>query len=75
VLLVKEQEILDSVLMVYDKLDMVIEPSSAAAVAALFFGKLDARGKRIGIIISGGNLDIRRFSRSIADRVHADLAA
>jgi threonine dehydratase len=75
ILLVKEQEILESVFMIYDKLDMVIEPSSAVAVAALFFGKLDARGKRIGIIVSGGNLDIKRFSRNISRRVQESVSA
>ena len=37
---------------------IVIEPSSAVAVAAMFRNKTDFKNKRVGVIISGGNVDL-----------------
>jgi len=37
---------------------LVVEPSAAVPVAALLEGKIDAQGKRIGIVVSGGNVDL-----------------
>jgi threonine dehydratase len=37
---------------------LLIEPSSAVAVAAVIAGKSCARGQRIGLVISGGNIDL-----------------
>jgi threonine dehydratase len=44
----------------------VVEPSGAAALAALLNGRVDARGKRVGLILSGGNVDPASFARLIA---------
>jgi threonine dehydratase len=44
----------------------VIEPSSAVALAPLFSGTLDVRGLRVGVIISGGNVDLEPFFRGLA---------
>jgi threonine dehydratase len=38
---------------------IVVEPTGALGAAALFEGKIDAHGKRVGIIISGGNVDFK----------------
>ena len=37
---------------------IVIEPSAAVPLAAIMEGKLEVRGKRAGIILSGGNVDL-----------------
>jgi threonine dehydratase len=44
----------------------VIEPSGAAALAAVLTEKIAVRGKRVGITISGGNVDAATFARWIA---------
>ena len=41
---------------------IVVEPTGALAAAALLEGKLDARGKCVGVIISGGNVDVRNLA-------------
>ena len=41
---------------------LVIEPSGASAMAALLFNKIDCAGKKIGVTLSGGNIDPARFS-------------
>jgi threonine dehydratase len=42
---------------IWDRLKLIVEPSSAVAFAPLLRGKAQWRGKRIGVILSGGNLD------------------
>ena len=39
-------------------LKLVVEPGGAVALAALLAGKIDARGKVVGIMLSGGNADL-----------------
>lgn len=58
VLLVSEAEILDAMWWVWERMKTIIEPSSAVAVAAVLRYKEDMKGKRVGVIISGGNADI-----------------
>lgn len=46
---------------VWERMKIIIEPSAAVSIAVLFGDKLDLRGKRIGIILSGGNVDLDRL--------------
>jgi threonine dehydratase len=46
----------------FERLKLVIEPSGAAGIAAVLTGKVDLAGKRAGIVISGGNVDVDRFA-------------
>lgn len=55
---VGEDEILEAMRFVWERAKIVIEPSSAVPVAAVLTGRLDVRGRRVGIIISGGNVDL-----------------
>ena len=64
VLLVSEEEIISAMWWVWERMKIIIEPSSAVAVAAVIRYKDQMRGKRIGIIISGGNADIRKLAVS-----------
>ena len=45
----------------------VADPPSALAFAGAQHAGLDIRGARVGIIISGGNVDLPRFARFLAD--------
>jgi threonine dehydratase len=55
---VSEEAIVAAVRLVLERLKVLIEPSAAVTVAALLERKVDARGARVGIILSGGNLDL-----------------
>ncbi|MDQ6931717.1 MAG: threo-3-hydroxy-L-aspartate ammonia-lyase [Candidatus Eremiobacteraeota bacterium] len=46
----------------FERLKLVVEPSGAASLAALLYDKVEHHRKRVGIIISGGNVDARRFA-------------
>ena len=58
---VTEDEIVQTMLLLWERLKLVVEPSGAVAAAPALGRKIDAQGKRIGIILSGGNLDLRNL--------------
>ena len=45
-----------------ERMKMVVEPTGCLAAAAVLEGMLDVRGQRVGIIISGGNVDVDRYA-------------
>jgi len=47
--------------MTWERMKIVVEPSSAVPLACLLEGSLDLRGRRVGIIVSGGNVDLDRL--------------
>ncbi len=55
---VQEAAIVDAMRLVWEVLKIVIEPSSAVPLAALLQGVPSLSGRRIGIILSGGNVDV-----------------
>jgi threonine dehydratase len=55
---VSEESIVKSMRFIWERMKIIIEPSSAVPVAALMDGKIETAGKRIGLIISGGNVDL-----------------
>lgn len=63
-----EAEILDAMRFVWERFKIVIEPSSAVPVAPLLTGRLDVRGRGVGIIISGGNVDLEPYFQAMAAR-------
>jgi threonine dehydratase len=59
--LVTEEEIVQAMLLLWERAKFVVEPSGAVAAAPALFRKINAAGKKIGIILSGGNLDLRKL--------------
>ncbi len=58
---VSEQAIIDTTREVWSRMKIIIEPSCAVPLAALLEGRFDAYSKKVGIILTGGNVDIDRF--------------
>ena len=58
---VTEDSIVAAMRAVWEVLKIVIEPSGAVPYAAIVENKIDVRGQRVGIILSGGNLDLDRL--------------
>ena len=58
VVTVSEAQIMEAMRIVLNDLKLLIEPSSAVPVAAALAGKFGAPGQRIGIVLSGGNVDL-----------------
>lgn len=57
---VSEQEIVDAMRFLWERMKTVVEPTGALAVAAILSGKVNAAGKKVGAVISGGNVDLKR---------------
>ena len=55
---VSESSIIRAMRLLWERLKIVVEPSSAVPLAAIMEGKIDVKGKRTGMIISGGNVDL-----------------
>lgn len=61
ILAVSEEGIIQGMKLVWERMKIVIEPSAAVPVAALLENKADFAGKRIGVILTGGNVDLDRL--------------
>ncbi|MFO0909344.1 MAG: threonine/serine dehydratase [Isosphaeraceae bacterium] len=61
-----EQATIEAMRFVWERLKIVIEPSSAVPVAPVLLGNLDVRGLRVGIILSGGNVDVAPMFDALA---------
>jgi len=58
IFLVEEQEIIDAMRLIWERMKIVIEPSCAVPLAAVLKYKEQFEGQKIGIIITGGNVDL-----------------
>jgi threonine dehydratase len=52
----------------WERLKVVVEPTGALAAAAILEGGLAPRGSRVGVILSGGNIDVSQISGWIPSR-------
>ena len=57
----EEDEIIGAMRLVWERMKIVIEPSSAVALAAILKDGERFAGKKTGIIISGGNVDLQKL--------------
>jgi len=62
---VSDDELRKTMRFAFERFKLVLEPSGASALAALLFGKIDATGKRVGVTLSGGNVDPERFCEAL----------
>lgn len=62
VLTVTDQQLVSTMRFFAERMKMVVEPTGCLAAAAALEGLLDVRGQRVGIIISGGNIDVDRYA-------------
>ncbi len=53
--------VLECMKLVFERMKIVVEPSSVVTLAALFEEKVDFKGKRIGLIFSVGNVDLKKL--------------
>lgn len=65
-LVVSDNEVLDAIAFAWRELKLVVEPGGCVALAALLHGKLDVRGKTVGIVLSGGNVEPAVYREALA---------
>jgi threonine dehydratase len=58
IVLVSEEEIVEAMRLLWNRLKIVVEPSGAVAAAPALCRQIQAEGKKVGIILSGGNVDL-----------------
>jgi threonine dehydratase len=68
VLTVSDDEIVETIKFFLFRMKLLVEPSGAAAAAAVFSGKLPRDVKRVGVVLSGGNIDAELLSQLLAPK-------
>lgn len=63
VVLVDDDALCDAMRFAFERMKTVVEPSGASGFAALLAGRLDPLPARVGVIVSGGNIDAARFAQ------------
>jgi len=58
---VEEESIVEAMRLIWERMKIIVEPSSAVPLAAILEGKVHVKGKHIAIMVSGGNLDLTRL--------------
>lgn len=61
ILLCTEQEIIDAMYLIWQRMKIVVEPSSAVTIATILKNKEIFTGTRVGIILTGGNVDLKKL--------------
>lgn len=57
---VSDEALVEAMRFYWERAKLVVEPTGALALAGLLSGKIDVKGARVGIVISGGNVDLER---------------
>jgi threonine dehydratase len=65
ILLVSDAELIATMKLLLERMKILVEPSGAAAAAAVLHQKTDFTGRRVGVIISGGNVDLEKLAMYI----------
>jgi threo-3-hydroxy-L-aspartate ammonia-lyase len=71
ILLVSDAEMIETLTWMLERMKVLIEPSGVAAAAAVRHKKADFAGRRVGVVLSGGNVDLSRLSEFVASRARA----
>lgn len=61
IITVSEPAIIESMKFVWERVKIIIEPSSAVAIGVLWEKKIDLSGSKVGVILSGGNVDLEKL--------------
>lgn len=64
---VSDEMLVDTMRFFAERMKIVVEPTGCLAAAAVLQGVVPCKGKRVGIVISGGNVDPRAFARFLAE--------
>jgi len=66
---VSEKEIINAMRFLWERMKLIVEPSGAVPLAALLSKKVNVNNMKVGIILSGGNIDIEPFFQLLEKRV------
>ena len=69
IIIVSEKEIVDAMRFIWERMKLVVEPSGACSLAGVLSGKILIENKKVGVIISGGNIDLNEFFDLIKKKI------
>jgi threo-3-hydroxy-L-aspartate ammonia-lyase len=67
ILTATDEQLVDCMHFFAERMKMIVEPTGALGFAAARFAGIDLRGKRVGVLISGGNVDIPTFNTLLSE--------
>ncbi|MFW9990704.1 MAG: pyridoxal-phosphate dependent enzyme [Candidatus Odinarchaeota archaeon] len=73
IITVTEDQIIEAMRFLWERMKLVVEPSGAVPLAGLLYGGINIQDKRVGLIISGGNIELTAFFSLLEDQV-AEIA-
>ena len=62
-----DAELVDAMRFFAERMKMVVEPTGCLAAAAVFGKRFDPRGKRVGVVLSGGNVDLANYGKLLKE--------
>jgi threo-3-hydroxy-L-aspartate ammonia-lyase len=68
---VSDAELVETMTFFASRMKLVVEPTGCLAAAAILQRTIDVRGKRVGVLVSGGNIDLTRFAELVLSRREA----
>jgi len=71
IITVTEEQIVDAMQFLWERMKLVVEPSGAVSLAGVLSKKVSVAGKKVGIVISGGNVDLTSFFTTLRTKVAA----
>jgi threonine dehydratase len=63
---VTDAQLIETMALLWERLKLIVEPTGALAAAAVIHGIVPAAGQRVGIVLSGGNVELARVARWLA---------
>jgi threo-3-hydroxy-L-aspartate ammonia-lyase len=66
IITVTDEQIVEAMRFLWERMKLVVEPTGALATAGVLSGAIDVRDRRVGIILSGGNVDLRAMAALFA---------
>jgi threonine dehydratase len=65
---VDDAALLEAMFYLWERLKLIVEPTGALGAGAAFDGKIPIAGRRVGVILTGGNVDLSEVSQWLAQR-------
>ena len=69
IITISEEEILNAMRFIWERMKLVVEPSGACSLAGVLSKKIPIENRKVGVIISGGNIDITDFFKLIEKKI------
>ena len=63
---VSDKELATTMFYLWERMKIVVEPTGALAATAALSGRVDLRGKKVGVLVSGGNVDVTAIPKLLA---------